>query len=95
MLEAETIISAGVILVSSEPDKRFATITCPALAPSQPVEDTMLEADQSYLPENSPTMTRRALFAAPLAMILPEPIPPPMPITCLPCPVRGRPFEYR
>ena len=32
------------LIECSEPDKRFATITCPALTPSQPVEDTMLEA---------------------------------------------------
>jgi len=33
MLEAETIISAGVILVSSEPDKWFSD-THPALTPT-------------------------------------------------------------
>jgi hypothetical protein len=50
----------------------------------------MAEATQAYLSKGSPAMlTRRLLFAAPLVLILPEPVPPPMPPTCMPDPVRG------
>jgi len=49
----------------------------------------MLEAAQSYPHDNSPAIMRRTLLAAPLVLILPEPIPPPMPITCLSDPIRG------
>ena len=43
----------------------------------------MLDAEQSYLLENSPAMTRRQLFvAALLAVIMPKPIAA-MPITCI------------
>jgi hypothetical protein len=54
----------------------------------------MLEADRSYLPDTSSAMTRRTLLAAPLAVILPEPMSPPMPPTCMPCPIRRIPFQY-
>jgi len=52
----------------------------------------MAEATQAYLSEGSPAMTRRTAIVAPLVVILPEPIPPPPP-TCMPCPIRGRPFQ--
>jgi hypothetical protein len=54
----------------------------------------MLEAEQSYPRYAGSAITRRALLAMPLVMLLPEPIPPPMPITCQPCPTRGMPFQY-
>jgi hypothetical protein len=52
----------------------------------------MLEADEAYLTENSTTMTRRTLLAAPLAVILPK-APPAWPITCLPDPIHGKCFH--
>jgi hypothetical protein len=43
----------------------------------------MLEADQAYLSENVPTITRRQLFVAALfAVIMPKPVRPPVPPTC-------------
>jgi hypothetical protein len=55
MAGAETIISLGVIVVMKRAGQVLA-YTYPALTPSQPLEDTMLEADQAYLAENSPAM---------------------------------------
>ena len=52
----------------------------------------MARAIQAYLPDNSPAMTRRTLFALIAAALYREPIPPPLPITCLSCPVRGKAF---
>jgi hypothetical protein len=52
----------------------------------------MPEADQSYLSENSPAMTRRQLFmAALIAVIMPKPplVEPPFPPTC-----EGMRLEY-
>jgi hypothetical protein len=55
----------------------------------------MPEAEQSYLPKDPSTITRRQLLAAALVVILPKPAAgSPMPPTCQPCPVRGRLFVY-
>jgi hypothetical protein len=55
----------------------------------------MLEAEQSYLPKDPSTITRRQLLAAALVVVFPKPaIGSPIPPTCQPCPVRGRPFAY-
>jgi hypothetical protein len=54
----------------------------------------MARATAAYPRENSPTMRRRQLLAAAiLYAILPEPIPPPIPTTCLPS-VQGKAFQY-
>ena len=54
----------------------------------------MAEANQAYLSDNSSAMTRRALLAAPILLLYREPIPPPFPITCQSCPIRGMPFQH-
>src|SRR6516164_6450189 len=69
-------------------DRTSVQDTHPALTPSHRGHP-MLEAAQSYPHDNSPAIMRRTLLAAPLVLILPEPIPPPMPITCLSDPIRG------
>jgi hypothetical protein len=51
--------------------------------------DYMVEAKQAYPHDTSPAMTCRQLLAAPLVVILPEPISPPLLITYLPDPIRG------
>jgi hypothetical protein len=55
----------------------------------------MPEAEQSYLSKDPSAITRRQLLAAALVVIFPKPaVGPPIPPTCPPCPVRGRPFAY-
>jgi hypothetical protein len=92
MAGAETIISLGVIVVMQRAGQGPRREPHPALTPT--TGRAMARATQAYPSENLPAMTRRTPLAAPLAIILPEPIPPPFPPTCMPCPVRGMPFQY-
>ena len=79
---AKTTLSNGLIVVMQQAGQ-VGLASLPARLHSNHEIRHMARAIQAYLPDNSPAMTRRTLFALIAAILYREPIPPPLPITCL------------